>query len=87
MCAKYRESEFATEAPTRLIIAHIRDKSEADETVHDVHTSKDLGCPHSYVIEEAYIISTNVHKNLGCPHSYVVEEAYISTNVHKTISI
>jgi hypothetical protein len=29
--------KFAAEPPTRLTIAHIRDRFEADGTVHDVH--------------------------------------------------
>jgi hypothetical protein len=44
ICELRREwrREFATETPTRLIIASIRDKLEGDVTVHKC-TNKDLG--------------------------------------------
>jgi hypothetical protein len=38
--------EFVTEPPTQLTTSHIRDKSEANGTVHDVHKQRS-GMPHT----------------------------------------
>ncbi|PNF24528.1 hypothetical protein B7P43_G06320 [Cryptotermes secundus] len=34
------QNEFGTQLPTHQTIAHIRDKFEADGTVHDVHKQR-----------------------------------------------